>query len=94
MFLFYAKKIVARALFPLPLTLMLLVAGAVLLLRRPRRSSRWAAWRRGCGIGCVAAAAVLLAVGGFGGMRLLELYCGGLAPLTARDLWRSRAHRG
>ena len=88
---FYLKKLIARVGFPMPLVLLLLLAGGLLLLLRPAktpRSEAWRseAWRRRCGIGFMTAGIVLLAIGAFFGSALLRAYSRPIHPLSAREL--------
>ena len=83
---FFLKKIIARAAFPMPLALMLLLAGGILLFLRPAKTPRREVWRRRCGIGLTAAGIILLAVGGIFGSALLKSYCGSCHPLSTREL--------
>lgn len=83
---FYLKKLIARVGFPMPLVLLLLLAGGLLLLLRPAKTPRSEAWRRRCGIGFMTAGIVLLAIGAFFGSALLRAYSRPIHPLSAREL--------
>lgn len=75
------KKLFARLFFPLPLTLLLLVAGIILLWPRtlsPRRKT--------AGVALVAAAAFLLAFGGIFGEALLRQLTSRYTPLDPAEL--------
>ena len=86
MFFFFLKKIVARILFPMPLALMLLVAGLLLTVWKAGGNPRRTRCRRMIGVAMIAAGILIFGVGGFFGRQLLQCYSGGNPPLSARQL--------